>query len=69
MVTFLTQKRAFKILNLGILSCANASKVLIKYQLQILDLAVKSVFFMKSLLMHVEAKSLIFCLKNALSKY
>ena len=66
-ITFLTTKYTFKIVNLGILACANASKVLTKYWLQILDLAGKSVFFM-NIWMHLGAKRLIFSFKNALSK-
>ena len=66
-VNFFNQKRVFKILNLGILPCANASKVLSKWGLQIFDLAVKNVIFM-NIWMHLETKCLLFWLKNALSK-
>ena len=63
MITFLTTKHAFKIVNLGIWACANDSKVLTKYWLQILDVAVKSVFFM-NIWMHLEAESLLFYSKT-----
>jgi len=50
MITFLTQKRVFKIFNLDIWLV----RLLEKCWLQILDLAVKSVFLMNNLI-HVEA--------------